>query len=214
MKKLLFSFIYCWLSFSVSAQPDFNIKLLDEFQWGGATGIPYKIDYGENTCVSSFEMLGDDKVAFLCPVSNSIKIFNLNLKNFQTEIPIARGARDFIFVDGKYYVLYSYKIVEYNEHGFILNIRNYNRTIKDVTGLKFINNTLYLLSYDQKTYPVADETLNEDQVHDGWMLDADLFGKTLKKGNNQFDLVLAGLNGIFYKKTFHSELSLGAIKIL
>lgn len=138
-------FTYGCYAQNKTSQTVLSVEKVSSTKWNSPDGIAYKQVPGANLGAMSFEILTNNRIAFLCNSSSEIVIVNnadgKRIKNF----PVAFAPRDFSYDKNKFYVLTEYKIDVYDESGKTINSFDFNRKYVGVERIARYNNSTYLI---------------------------------------------------------------------
>jgi len=183
------------------------------FDWKTPNGLPYLKDFSGNYSVEVFQQPDKNHYAFLSKSEHAILIFNriTGIKEKQIHFPFS--AVDFTVSENLFYVAGLQNIYILNATGIITDQWFFGKEIKFVNNIKIIDNQVYIISTNQKTWSF-NNTHTHLTSHDGIILKKDLYGKVIKQGKHQFVLNLSEKGKESITKTITETSLLGTIRIL
>jgi hypothetical protein len=120
----LFLCLLCWsISTKLIAQQSeistntLNIVQLSSIPWNHPSGIQYRQVPGANIGATSFQLINENQIAFLCNSNSEIVVVNITKGETVFSFPVNYSPRDFYFDKGKYYVLSEGKVSVYDQNG-------------------------------------------------------------------------------------------------
>ena len=218
MKKLLLILLITVI-FSVKATAGFRYEEISNFQWDEQLGLKTKLHHSGNYAILSFEILDNDRVAFLSNVEKNIKIYSKD-GQFLNAFDLDFIPEDFVYNNNKFYVLSNYLIYEYNDSGALIKKYSINKEFKFINRLSAFKNDLYVLTSDEKSYPVIKNSLYLDTISqinneiNGWLLGENFKCKTIKLSNNTFSLQISNQKNLNFEKTYDLDKKLATVTIL
>jgi len=122
-----------------------NVKSFTTMKWNSENGISYSQVPGANLGVTSFEVLSNDRISYLCNSTNEIIIAKASTNNVIRKFPVAFAPRDFCYDNNLFYVLSELKIDVYNEYGNHINNFIFSQNYAGTERIARANNSTYLL---------------------------------------------------------------------
>ena len=138
-------FTYGCYAQNKASQPVLSVEKVSSTKWNSPDGIAYKKVPGANLGAMAFEILNNNRIAFLCNSSSEIAIVNTADGKTVNKFPVTFAPRDFSYDKNKFYVLTEYKIDVYDESGKANNSFDFNRRYVGVERIARYNNSTYLL---------------------------------------------------------------------
>ncbi len=126
-------------------QTAFNVQQVSMTKWSSPDGLPYVEAPGINMGATSFEVIADNKVAFLSNASNEIIITNKTTGKVINKFPVSFAPRDFAFDKGLFYVLDEQMVAVYNQEGKSVTNLLFPNSYLGVERVARYNNVTYLL---------------------------------------------------------------------
>jgi hypothetical protein len=105
---------------SSKAVPNFNISQVSLSEWNTPSGLPYTQVPGANLGPTSFAIMDENRIAFLCNSSSDIIITNKSTGKSIERFQVSFAPRDFVYEKGFFYVLFENVVKLYNEKGIEL----------------------------------------------------------------------------------------------
>ena len=121
------------------------VKELSSTKWNTPEGIPYVTAPGVNLGITSFEMLDENRIAYLCNATNEIIITKTASGVATKKFSVSSAPRDFIYDKGFFYVLFERQVTVYNESGKTSNSFSFPDSYIGVERIARYNNETYLL---------------------------------------------------------------------
>ncbi len=218
MKHLFITLLFISFFHTVTAQvPALNytspFQEVKTFDWKTPNGLPYLKDFSGNYSVEVYQQPDKDHYAFLSKSEHAILIFNriTGIKEKQIHLPFS--AVDFTASGNLFYVAGLQYLYILDAKGKITDQWFFGKEIKFVNNIKTIDNQVYIISPNQKTWSF-NNTHTHLTSHDGIILKKDLYGKVIKQGKHQFVLNLTEKGKESITKTITEENLLGTIRIL
>jgi len=212
---LLVFLIFC----SINVFAKYKYEKLADFEWNNKSGFETKLTHSGNYAILSFEILDNNRVAFLSNVEKNIKIYSKDGK-FLNAFDLDFIPEDFVYNNNKFYVLSNYSIYEFNDSGALIKKYSVNKEFKFINRLSAFKNDLYVLTSDEKSYPVIKNSLYLDTISqinnetNGWLLSENFKCKTIKLSNNTFSLQISNQKNLNLEKIYDLDKKLATATIL
>ena len=184
-------------------KPDFLVKQYTVSNWNTKNGIPYVQRDGVSLGATSFQLLGDKKVAFLCNSSNEIIIKDIADNTIIKKIPVLFAPKDFIYDNGLYYVLGESQIIVYDEQGNEIKKYLFPNRYAGTDRLIRYDNATYLLLPSGNSLQIekAGVAINP-QEYEGWITSNGDFVKTKITGNYSYSVKVIKDNREIFNKVY------------
>ncbi len=202
-----------WCKSQSTSASGSHFREISNFNWKTADGLPYVRDFTGSYSVEVFKQIDFDRYAFLSKSEQAILIFNITTGQKEQTIYLPFSPVDFTYASNQFYVAGTQNIFVLNADGSIINKWFFGNKIKFVNNINVIDNQIYLISPDEKTWWL-DKVHKTFQSHDGIILKKDFFGKVTKQGKHQFLITLSRKGNESVFKTVISEKPLGTIRII
>ena len=186
-----------------------NVKEISMTKWGGQDGLPYMAAPGVNLGATSFEVLPENKIAFLSSASNEIIITDKSTGKAIKKIPVSFAPRDFVYDNGLFYVLNEQLVTVYNEAGTIIKKLEFPNTYLGVERLARFNNSTYLLLPSGNSLKI--ESTKE---YEGWITFSGNFVLTKLNGGNSYSFKVITADGKSYEKTLNTDKIVAGIYVV
>ena len=217
MKYLFITLISLSLFYRSTAQvpvqnyisPFHNVK---NFEWKTPNGLPYSKDFSGNYSVEVYQQPDNNHYAFLSKSAHAILVFNRITGLKEKEISLPFSPVDLAASHDRYYVAGTQNLYVFDSNGKITNKWFFGKDIKFVNSMKLIDNHVYMISTDQKTWSF-DKTHTHLIKHDGIILKKNLYGKVFKRGKHQFEIDLAETGKEAVTKIITDKKLLGTVRI-
>lgn len=205
------------LLFSVSptnfgqSQLNFEMKQVATFSWNTSDGLPYSQGYDMNYGFSSFEMVDSATIAFLCPIRQCIKVFNIKGPKLLNTIHLDFVPADFTYNSGMFYIQHENIISIFSLLGKRNKEYSFSPMLLPVHALKVFGNKLYALTPDGKSFLVEEGEKNQDlRENNGWPVDDHTFVRTQKLNDHEFSIDAREDDRVF-QDVFQSDKDLGTV---
>ncbi len=216
MKKLII-FFYGLLFFVVAGVSQGVLKSefneIGTFKWETANGLPYVRDHSGGYSVELFKPIGNQRYAFLSKTEQNILIFNVLTGEKEKTFHLPFFPIDFTYSENQFFVVGLQNLYVINSDGKIISELFFGDKIKFVNEVKVIDNLIYLISFDDKTW-WFDNARKTFLVHDGVILKNDVYGKVIKSDKHSFLITIIETGEESLSKTIIEREHLGTIKIL
>ena len=205
--------------FSINVFAKYKYEKLADFEWNNKSGFETKLTHSGNYAILSFEILDNKRVAFLSNVEKNIKIYSKDGK-FLNAFDLDFIPEDFVYNNNKFYVLSNYSIYEFNDSGALIKKYSVNKEFKFINRLSAFKNDLYVLTSDEKSYPVIKNSFYLDTISqinneiNGWLLEENFKCKTIKLSNNTFSLQISNQKNLNLEKIYDLDKKLATVTIL
>jgi hypothetical protein len=200
---------------SNKAIPDFNISQLSVSEWNTPSGLPYSQVPGANLGPTAFQIIDNNRIAFLCNSTNEIIITNKTMGKAIERFPVSFAPRDFVFDKGMYYVLFENKVISYDEKG--------NEGIKfpfpseylGVERLTRCNDATYLLLPSGNSLLIEKGGSPVKPVeYNGIITETGQFITTRLTGDNSYSLTVQGSANKTFEKTFPTDKKVAGVYVV
>ncbi len=193
----------------------YSVKPVTLTKWEPQSGLVYKEVQGANLGTTSFEMMQNNKTAFLSDASNEIVIVDDWTGSVVNRFPVSFAPRDFVYYGGKFYVLNENTVTVYDATGTTVNTISFPSSYVGVMRLTRYNNATYLLLPSGNCVKVEANGASVDPVgYKGWITSVGDFVGTRLAGGNNYELKIVSANGSSYQKTFTADKKVGGVYIV
>ena len=225
-KQLVFSVLILFLVFlswgqipnhfinKDTTQNNINVEKFSFLKWDTENGIPYVQLPGVNLGTTSFEIIDELHIAYLCNSNNSIIITDTSGSVIE-KFPVSVAPRDFVYDNGFFYVLDEKKVTVYDKSGYVKNIFQLPITSLGVERLTRINNATYLLLPSGNSLMI--ESNNKAIIpkeFQGIITKEGGFISTQINGNNSYTINLKNSNNKNYLKIFSLEKKVAGVYVI
>lgn len=197
--------IHCFTQ-NFSSANYFSVKMVSLTTWNSDNGILYSKVPGANLGATSFEVLANNMIAFLCNSSNEIVIVDaINGKAF-TRIPIGHTPRDFCYDDGYFYVLGEYDLSIISIEGSVVNNIKFNKSFLGVERIARFNNSTYLLLPSGNSLMIESDgkSILTNEI-EGWICATGVRIKTSLNANSGYNLTFYTEAGEKFENSYQTE---------
>ncbi len=218
MKKLCTVLILLSYFLTVEAQvPRQNrvspFQEIKSFHWNTPNGLPYVKSFSGNYSIDVYRKLDKTHTVFLSRSKQALLIYNMQNGRREKTISLPFFPVDFAVSRDMFYVAGSRYLYLLDKNGKIINKWFFGNKIRFVANVKVIDNQVYLITPDQKTWSF-NTSVSHWVSQDGIILRKGLNGKVIKQGKNRFEIFLNSRGGISYTKTVEVKKPLGTVRIL
>ena len=183
-----------------------EVNQLSVTKWNEQDGIPYIQVPGANLGAISFELLGKNRVAFLCNSTNEIIIINISDGKVTKKIPVFYAPRDFVYDDGLFYVLGERKISIYDFDGKEKNQFPIPYNYIGTERLARFNNSTFLLHGSGNCLMIESRGIAITPVeYEGFITGTGNFIKTKLVGDYLYSVKIILPNGMKYEKILSTD---------
>ncbi len=123
----------------------FNVLQISKSEWNTPDGIPYIQVPGANLGATAFQILDKNRIAYLCNSTSEIIITDQSTGKAIDKFKVSVAPRNFVYENGKFYVLSGYKVTAYDEIGNELIKCPYPMSYQGIERLVRFNDATYLL---------------------------------------------------------------------
>ncbi|RJQ63497.1 MAG: hypothetical protein C4517_04230 [Stygiobacter sp.] len=220
MQKLLLLLFTLSVSFPLVAQTQraqsiLNIKEVTSTKWDSQDGIIYKQVPGANLGATSFEVIDNNRIAYLCDSSNEIiiveSVSGIAIKRFN----VSFAPRDFSYSNGYFFVLTENQVVKYDIAGNEINRFSIPNGYDGIERLTRFNNATYLLLPSGNTLMI--ESYGHSIVSDekeGWITSSGNYVATRITGYNSYSIKLTSEGHKNYEKVFTTDLKVAGVFVV
>ena len=195
--------------------PKYNISQLSMSEWSTPSGIPYSQVPGANLGATSFQILDQNRIAFLCNSTSEVIITNkLNGKSIK-KFKVSIAPRDFVYENGIFYVLSEYEVTLYDETGNELKKFPFSTSYQGVERLTRNNDATYLLLPSGNSLMIENcGTPIEPVEYDGIITGIGQFIKTQITGNNSYSIKITFSKNQTFEKTFTTDKKVAGVFVV
>lgn len=222
MKKNIFLFlsltVMCLSLETLQAQyrqpsATWNVQEVTMIKWDLQDGLPYKEVPGANLGATSFQIMDDNKIAFLSNATSEVIITN-NGKVVK-KIPVAFAPRDFVYNNGVFVILNESLINVYSQQGSLVNKFPLPNFALGVERLACFNNSTYLLLPSGNSLKIESAGLPvEPKEFEGWVTSSGDFVATKITGDNSYSINVTTATGKSFEKTFNTNKKVAGVYVV
>jgi hypothetical protein len=185
----------------------FNVTQLSMSEWNTSDGIPYAQVPGANLGVTSFEIVDNERVAYLSDASSEIIITEIDNGKAIKKFPVLVAPRDFIYEKGLFYVLGKSQIIVYDSNGNEKNQINIPDDYYSRAGrLARFENATYLLLVSGNCVKIeSGSTTLLPQEYQGWITSSGNYFSTQVKGDNRYSVKVFQANHEISEKVYFTD---------
>jgi hypothetical protein len=191
------------------ASADWNVQEISSSKWNSQDGLPYMEAPGINLGATSFEVIIENKIAFLSNASNEIIITDKSTGKAIKKFPVSFAPRDFVYDKGFFYVLDEKMVTAYNEDGKMTKQLSFPNTYLGVERLARFNNETYLLLPSGNSFKI--EMAKE---YTGWITPAGHFVITKLNGDNSYSIKVITTGGKSFEKKLNTDKTIAGVYVV
>lgn len=191
---------------SQSLPAAFVVQQISSTPWNTPEGIVYTQVPGANLGATSFVMVDENRIAFLCNSNSEIVIVNAaDGKAFQ-RFPVAFAPRDFVYDKGEFYVLSQLQVDVYDENGKTLNSFTFPQKYAGVERMaRYDGSTWLLLPSGNSAMIKTNGQTVEPKEFEGWITSSGSRVVTKLTGFHTYNIMLITASGLKSTGTFETE---------
>ena len=186
-----------------------NVQQVSTTKWNVPDGLPYLSAPGVNLGVTSFEVIAQNKIAFLSNASNEIIITDKSTGKVIKKFPVSFAPRDFVYDNGFFYVLDEQLVTVYNDDGKLIKKLSFPNSYLGVERLTRFNNETYLLLPSGNSLKI--ESAKE---YDGWITSSGNFVLTKINAENSYSFKVITANGTSFEKTLNTGKTVAGVYVV
>lgn len=199
----------------ITSQQAFSVKQLSNTAWNTSDGLLYKQVPGMNLGATSFQVMGASNAAFLSNASNQIIITDLVSGRVSTKFDVGIAPRDFIYENGKFYVLADFELDIYDTLGRLLQKVSYSRENVGVVQIVRYQNSTYLLLPNGNSLLIESNGLPVDNKEiEGNITSTGNRFITKMDGENSFTITAISAEGKTRQNTYKEEKKMAGVFII
>lgn len=194
--RQLLAFALLALVLAVQAQSQslpaaFDVQQISSTAWNTPDGIVYTQVPGANLGATSFEVLGNSRIALLCNSTGELVIVNTADGKAIQRFPVAFAPRDFVYDKGEFYVLSQLQVDVYDEIGNVMNSFAFPQNYAGVERMARYNGATWLLLPSGKSAMIeTDGQVVEPIELEGWITSSGNRVATKLAGENTYIIKL------------------------
>lgn len=191
---------------SIKSIQSFNVLQLSMSEWNTPDGIPYTQVPGANLGATAFQILDQNRIAFLCNSSNEIIITDKDSGKAIDKFQVSFAPRDMVYENNKFYVLSEYKVTVFDETGNEITKYTFPMSYQGVERFTRFNDATYLLLPEGNSLMIEDcgESI-EPVVFKGIITNNGYFITSQITGSNTYSIKISLSNKITIEKTYTTD---------
>jgi len=194
------------------AVPNFNISQLSASEWNTPLGLPYSQVPGANLGPTSFVIMDESRIAFLCNSTSEIIITNKSTGKSIEKFKVTFAPRDFVYDKGNFYVLYENKVIAYDEKGSEIAKYQIPGEYQGVEKLMRNHDATYLLLPSGNSLLIENSGTPVNPVeYNGVITGTGQFITTRITGNNTYAIKVLYSKNRTFEKTFTTDKKVAGI---
>ena len=193
----------------------FNVLQLSKSDWNTPEGIPYTQVPGVNLGATSFQILDQNRIAFLCNSSNEIIITDKSTGKAIYKFPVSFAPRDMVYENNKFYVLSEYEVTVYDETGNEITKYPFPMNYQGIERLIRFNDATYILLPEGNSLMIEDcgESV-EPAVFKGVITENGYFITSQITGSNTYSIKISFSNKNAIEKTYDTNKKTAGVFII
>jgi hypothetical protein len=200
---------------STKAIPNFDISQLSVSEWNTPSGLPYSQVPGANLGPTSFQIIDEKRIAFLCNSTNEIVITNKSTGKSIERFPVSFAPRDFVYEKGIYYVLFENNVISYDEKGNELGKFPFPSEYQGVEKITRNNDATCLLLPSGNSLMIENSGSPIKPVeYNGIITETGQFITTQLTGNNSYSLKVQDSGNRTFEKTFTTDKKVASVYVI
>lgn len=209
MKSLFFALL---IGFSINLSAQLSVYEIASLNWNQPEGIPYTKGYSANFGADSYCFAENGRMAILSNSDLRIRVFDNTGAELLNTVNITFPAKDFCFFNNGFALLEKDFVRIMDNYGNLIETVEIPRFIKSVEKLKLIEGQLYLLSNNQQSFALVNSKFILE--NDGWIVDSDLFTKTIKINAGEFALQIISSDGAIFNQIYSFNGQLSSVQVI
>jgi len=218
-KSSFFLTIACCLQYFANAQQvaspglktGYSILELTQTAWNTPDGFPYQQVAGANLGVTSFEIIDNNRIAFLSDASNEILLIDQSTGKTKTKFSVLPTPRDFVYDQGLFYVLGDGTVSIYDQAGKSVSSIAIPESLAGVGRITRFHNATYLLLPSGNSVLLGTSTL---QGFKGWMTGSGNFIYTAILNANSYAVQVNTADGKTFNTNFNTDKKVAGVYVV
>lgn len=196
-------------------QSTFEVNQLLICKWNTNDGIPYSQVPGANIGATSFEVIENNKIAFLCNSTSEIIVINTIDGKKTNKFPVIFAPRDFVYDNGLFYVLSEKQVIVYDSNGKENNKFSFPDKYIGTERMTRFNNSTYLLLPSGNSLKIESNGNSIVPIeYNGLITSSGKYIKTQLKGESAYSISVVLINGKTCIKEFYSENKIAGVYVV
>lgn len=192
-----------------------NVQELSLTKWDSQEGISYKEVPGANLGATSFEVMDDNRIAFLANSTSEIIIANQASGKAIKRFDVSFAPRDFSYSDGYFFVLTGSRVVQYHESGNAVNTFSFPESYAGVERLARYDHATYLLLASGNSLMIESNGHSiESHERKGWITGAGHFVETQLNGGNSYSIRITTGDATSYEKELVTDKMVAGVYVV
>lgn len=192
-----------------------EVNQLSISKWNTIDGIPYRQGTDVNLGATSFEVLDESRIAFLCNSTSEIIIINNASGKTIKKFLVILAPRDFVYDNELFYVLNERYVVAYDVNGKEINKFSFPDAYLGTERLLRFSNETYLLLGNGNSLKIESQGLSiSPQEHEGWITSTGYFIKTQPNSDNSYLVKVILSNGKSFNKIFAADKKVAGAQVI
>ncbi len=198
-----------------ASKTGFSVACLSKTPWNTPDGVPYRQVPGANLGVTSFELLDNNRAAFLSDATSEILIIDKTSGRTQSKFAVVPAPRDFVYDQGFFFVLGENQVTVYTEQGSAVKNMAFPDGLKGVGRIfRYNNATWLLLPSGNCMLLAADDGLSNTAIYKGWITSSGNFINTAITGHNTYSVAVHTVDGKDLVQTFPTDKKVAGVYVV
>ncbi len=196
---------------SSALKAGYSVTELTKTAWNTPDGFPYQQVAGANLGVTSFEIIDNNRIAFLSDASNEILVIYKSTGKTNVKFSVPQAPRDFVYDQGLFYVLGDGMVSIYDLTGKAVSSTTLPESLVGVGRITRYNNATYLLLPSGNSVLLGASAL---QGFKGWMTGSGNFIYTAILNSNSYAVQVTNADGKVFNANFNSDKKVAGVYVV
>jgi hypothetical protein len=193
----------------------FDVQQISSTAWNTRDGIVNTQVPGANLGATSFEVVGSNRIAFLCNSTSEIVIVNSADGMVIQHFPVAFAPRDFVYDKGEFYVLSQLQVDVYDENGKAVNSFAFPQTYAGVERMARCDGSTWLLLPSGNSAIIETSgQMFEPKEFEGWITSSGNRVATKLVGEDTYTITLFTESGGKSESTFETDKKVAGVNVV
>lgn len=146
------------------------VQHLVTIPWSNEGGVPYTQVPGANLGAVAFALTDSNRMALLCNSVSEIRVFANTDGVLLQKFPVVFAPRDFVFANGKYYVLADRSVTTYSSEGSAIDEISLPDDAQGATRVTVVDSGVHIWLPNGNTLTVYRDGNHVKEVRKGWLM--------------------------------------------
>lgn len=198
-----------------SIQSTFDVRQLSISKWDAVEGIPYSQVPGANLGATSFAVLKNNRVSYLCNASNEIIVVDMLNGKAIKRFPLAFAPRDFVCENELFFVLAESRVIVYDSNGTAIKYYTFPQAYSGTERIARYNNATYLLLSSGNSLKLEEGGIAiTAQEQEGWATATGNFIKTQLYGDQTYLIKVIPTTGNSFSKLIKTDKKVAGVFVV